>query len=215
VEREPVARGNDLFVPLRKGEVYRIQAENKSGELVLMRLLVDGLNTLPQLETDKDMVVEPVPKNQSPGTRQERWVTAPRVNLNDARAWILDPKSSKSTLVRGFFSSTAGGGKYNEFVVVDAQDSLAARQRFTDQIGLITAAFYAPKSDARGLGTTLGKEGTGRVAERAGIACGNLLGVVHLRYVEPEAIEVSLCGGRIANPSYEEVLCKTRMPGID
>jgi len=28
-----------------------------------------------------------------------------------------------------------------------------ARQRFTDQMGLITAAFYAPTSATRGLGT--------------------------------------------------------------
>ena len=52
-ERPGVFRGNDMFVPVRKGEVLEIWIENHSGKLTLMRLLVDGLNTLPELEKAK------------------------------------------------------------------------------------------------------------------------------------------------------------------
>ncbi|KKK65982.1 hypothetical protein LCGC14_2968670, partial [marine sediment metagenome] len=56
-ERSPVFRGNDMFVPLGKGEVYEIWVENRAGRLVLMRLLVDGLNTLPEKQKDKGVDV--------------------------------------------------------------------------------------------------------------------------------------------------------------
>ena len=52
-ERPGHARGNEWFVPLRKGETYEIYVENRSGQPVCMRLLVDGLNTLPDLEMAK------------------------------------------------------------------------------------------------------------------------------------------------------------------
>jgi hypothetical protein len=69
--------------------------------------------------------------------------------------------------------------------VVDADQSLAAQQRFPDQIGLITAAFYAPVVDARGtLGTGAGAKVKTRVDDASYLKPGNLLGVVHIRYGE-------------------------------
>ena len=47
-ERRGVIQGNDYIVPFRKGEVFALEVEQNTGKRVLMRLLVDGLNTLPQ-----------------------------------------------------------------------------------------------------------------------------------------------------------------------
>ncbi|HEY2841421.1 MAG TPA: caspase family protein [Pirellulales bacterium] len=168
-ERKGAFRGNDMIVTLRQGETYQIRIENKSRELVHMRLLVDGLNTLPEKEKDTKGI--------------ETFAVAPRVNLSDARAWVLDPAVSSVFAVAGFVTETGVQGKLREFTVVDANQSLAARQKFTDQIGLITAAFYAPAGGSRGVGTTGGREQTADLTERQG-KVGDLLGVVHIRYTD-------------------------------
>ena len=173
-ERKGVFRGNDLFVPLRKDEVYEIWIENLTGRLVLMRLLVDGLNTLPETELTKGVQVETV---------------ASRVNLSDARPWHLDPQSATLYAVRGFVTETGQAGKLREFRVVDAQDSLAARQQFTGQIGLITAAFYSPAGGSRAIGTGLGAERQEEIGKADRVKVGNLIAVVNIRYVEPEALD--------------------------
>ena len=77
-ERPGHARGNEWFVPLRKGETYEIYVENRSGQPVCMRLLVDGLNTLPDLE---------MAKTKGMAT----FVWGQHVNLEDARHYVLDP----------------------------------------------------------------------------------------------------------------------------
>ena len=173
-ERKPVFRGNDCFVPVRKGEVYEIWVENRRGQTVLMRLLVDGLNTLPEKVTTKGVTTQIVGK---------------RVSLDEARHWILDPERAKVFAVRGFVSEIGIQGKLREFVVVDADESLAARRKFTDQIGLITAAFYAPAGSTRRVGTGLGAERDEEILKGKKKKPGNLLGVVHIRYVEAEALE--------------------------
>lgn len=172
-QREGTFKGNDYFVPLRKGEVYQIDVDNRSGKMVLMRLLVDGLNTLPEEEKTK-------------GVRT--FLVGKRVNLDEARYWVLDPAQASEFAVRGFVTTTGVQGKLREFVVVDADKSLAARQQFTDQIGLITAAFYAPASTSRAVGTAMGNERDEDLKEKEGTAAGNLLGVVHIRYVDADAI---------------------------
>ena len=125
-ERKGVFRGNEYIVPVRKGEVYEIQVENRTKDMVFMRLLVDGLNTLPQ-ELD------------TKGVRME--VVAPRVNLDEARAWQVNPGTLNA--VRGFVTEVGAGGKLRQFEIADASDSQAGRQNFTDQLGIITAAFYS------------------------------------------------------------------------
>jgi hypothetical protein len=177
-ERRGEFRGNDYFIPVEKGEKYKLVIENNSGDVAL---LVDGLNTLPEKDKTKGIVTE-------------SW--GQHVSLNDARAWILDPKEpglasgTPKWTVSGFATATGKEGKFREFVIVDAQDSLAARQSFTDEIGLITVAFYKPKSGqrGRGLGTAAGGELGADLTERAGITAGNLMGVVHLRYVDKQAL---------------------------
>jgi len=192
-ERKAVFRGNNMYVPLRKGEVYEVGIENHGTHPVFMRLLVDGLNTLPEKLSTKAVTVEP--------TKQEPvYRPAQRVNLAEARAWWLDhatqDKQGKTSpqvyAVRGFFSQADVNGKYRAFKVADAQQSLAARKQFTDQIGLITAAFYQPtaKRGSRSLGTTYGPEYDEQLDIYEGDEIpGKLVGVVHIHYVEPEVLE--------------------------
>jgi uncharacterized caspase-like protein len=174
----------DMCVGLRKGDVYKIYIENRDAQPVMMRLLVDGLNTLPEKTLSKALYVE--------GKEPEgEYKPAQRVNLAEALAWQLDPH--KLCAVPGFFSKTGADGKYNEFKVVDAQQSVAARQAFTDQIGIITAAFYRAKrvATSRGveIGTGFGKEYHVHTEEYKDLMPGDLLGVVHIRYIEPEMLK--------------------------
>lgn len=181
-ERGCVFRGNEAYVPLRKGDVYQVWIENRTPYRTFLRLLVDGLNTLPEkVHLEKGLMVEPT---ESGGEFQP----AQRVNLGDARAWLIDPEESPLVAVRGFFSTVGEEGTLREFKVVDAPESLAARQQFTDQLGLITAAFYGIKA-SRGLGTGAGEERRQQTGEYSGLQVGNLLAVVHLRYAAPEAVE--------------------------
>jgi len=75
-ERQGVFRGNDLFIPVRKGEVYELWIENHAKTLTIMRLLVDGLNTLPEKESTKGVVT---------------YIVGKRVNLDDAPLLDLGP----------------------------------------------------------------------------------------------------------------------------
>lgn len=174
-ERKGVFRGNDYFVPVRKDEVYEIKVENKSGRIVLMRLLVDGLNTLPEKENTKGI---------------QTYIVGKRVNLDVARHWELDPAVSTAFSVRGFVSDTSTQGSLNKFVIVDIDNSLAARQKFTDQVGLITAAFYAPATGSRGaLGTGLGQKTSEHFGDAHDLMPGSLLSVVHIRYCDADTLE--------------------------
>lgn len=172
-ERQGMFRGNELFVPVRVGEEYEVLVENRSGRIVLLRLLVDGLNTLPQ--------------KQQKGVRGDS--IAARVNLDEARHWVLDPAKSKENGFRGFVAETGQHGEVRKFKIVDAEASLAARRQFTDNIGLITAAFYADAGHARGgVATGFGESREEDLTERAGTKVGNLLAVVNIRYVEEKAL---------------------------
>ncbi len=201
--RQPRFQGNEMFMPLEQGEVYSIRITNYTGRPALMRLMVDGLNTLPQKPKSFNRGVYVVPANEQ--TTSESRV---RVNLDAARPWVLDPAGGDTSMVRGFFSQTGAHAKYNEFVVVDAAESRAAGQGYVQQIGLITAAFYearghlvgspgnAPRGgDPRGSdeGDARSPVGTGAGAERdeslrhfRGVRPGNLLGVIHVRYGQPD-----------------------------
>jgi hypothetical protein len=175
-ERPFVFRGNECLLPVRAGEVYRIDIENRSDQIVCMRLLVDGLNTLPEPEGTKGV---------------ETLIWGKRVNLDEARHYVLDPAFSRIFGIRGFATETGAQGKYREFVVAAAEHTLAARRQFTDQIGLITVAFYNPAGKSRSaLGTDAGQEGTADLTERGGVNVGSLIAVVHVRLVDAEEVGV-------------------------
>jgi len=200
--RESIRVGNDTYVPLERGDVYTIVVENGSDKPVWMRLLVDGLNTLP----------EPVPGEVgADGQPTVVYRKAQRVSLDKARAWQPQPQTRH--VFRGFYyrlgeGRQAGHGKYewDTFKVVDAPMSLAYDQGYTEQIGLITAAFYeyeppqkkpaeaAPdrsesRSRGRGLGTGRGEKRQGEVRECTAAPVGPLLDIVNIYYVEPEELD--------------------------
>ena len=192
-ERQGIFQGNEYFVPVRDGEVYELWIENKNNIKTLMRLLVDGLNTLSEHEPD-----------QSGGKIKE--VSAKRMSLTDARHWVLDPSRGQTVYaVRGFVATTGPRGTVDRFKVVAAENSLAARQQFTSDIGLITAAFYVPYDPVADLpqrGMTWGSSafgsprvGTGRgerISEKMetvdNTRPGRLICVLNIRYVSFDAL---------------------------
>ena len=206
-ERPGVFRGNDCFIPVRRGEVYQIVVENRSNQVAMMRLLVDGLNTLPE----KGYSGGSRPNSSSQQTGQGTFTTqngadkgivmeswGQHVNLDEARAWVLDPNARELRggppvwTIKGFATATGADGKMRQFEIVDADKSLAARQQFTESIGLITVAFYHAASGSRGaLGTQAGAEVNVDLTERAGLKIGELLGVAHLRYVDADALNTA------------------------
>ena len=139
-------------------------------------------------------------------------IVGKRVNLDEARHWELDPADGPVYAVRGFVTEVGAQGKLREFTVVDADESLAARQKFTDQIGLITAAFYLPAGGSRKVGTGLGQERTEEILKAQKLSCGNLLGVAHIRYVEAEALEKMLKEGETASPAAKPTPSEKKKP---
>jgi hypothetical protein len=216
-ERKGQFRGNDYFVPLRKGEEFEVWVENRSGRLVCLRLLVDGLNTLPEKER-RPVTSSPetsAPHAQAKGRPASAMLAAqtdasgkqrgqgkalfteiiakPIGDLEEARHWVIDPENPRQLLsanrnvvaVPGFVTRTGQEGEFARFKVVDADHSLAARKNFTAQLGLITAAFYAP-AGTRGVGVELGRKERANLKEYEGIKAGQMLEVIHIRYYDPD-----------------------------
>ncbi len=195
-------KGNDYFVPVNLGDEYGIEVENSSGKMVCMRLLVDGLNTLPEKDTapqqvSTDATNPPKPPSPTPPVSYAKAVRmlaiGQRVSLADAHHYIMDPKQSKVYAVRGFATETGKDGGYLAFKIAEASKALAARQQFTDQIGLITVALYEPinnhnpASRSRGVvGTATGDFKPADIPEIADIDCGKPIAVIHIHYVDPE-----------------------------
>lgn len=197
-ERKPRFKGNDCYVRLNKGEVFEISAHHKSNQRVLLRLLIDGLNTMIEdaggLPGEQLEMVEVPEDPKNPGKGVVRKVIGKRVSLDEARPWVLDPDARVPVDQRwwgigGFASALGTSGKVREFLVVDAKESLAAEREFTDQIGMITAAFYAPQGTSRGGGTGVqaGEERDRLIRVVGGNkTCGNLLAVINIHYGEDE-----------------------------
>ena len=185
-ERKGQFIGNDYVVPLRKNEVFEIMIENKSGQFTFMRLLVDGLNTM--IESD-------VATAALKGLKTE--IIAKPVNLEEAAGWVLDPKDEERIArakqnggnpnlyaVRGFVTKIGKEGEIARFTVVDAESSYAARQNFSSQLGLITAAFYAGIPGSRGVAPgKLDPEKLPPVPAKPG----NMMAVINIRYYDPDA----------------------------
>lgn len=134
--RKPSFRGPDCQVTLRRGEVFRIHIKNQTDEPVFARVLVDGLSTLPEKSQTKFALVE--------ATEGDAWRQAQPMNLAEARAWgpFLPQREYH---VSGFFLKVGKDALYDAFQVMDAGQSLAAAAGYTDQLGLITVAFYQPR----------------------------------------------------------------------
>lgn len=204
-ERKGEFRGNKYYVPLKKGEVYVVYVENNSKELTLMRLLVDGLNTMFEEDSlsSSQTATEstngaPVPQDKGLST----YIIGKHVNLEEARGWVLDPNDKERNdwarlnranpnkySVQGFVTKLGKDGKMAQFTVVDASQSLAARQKFTSQIGVITAAFYkgtgvSTDSASRKIGTDAGSSiDVPLVPVKADF--GALQSIIHIHYYDP------------------------------
>ncbi len=172
-ERQGAFRGNDYVIPVRNGEVYEIWVKLLNNENCCVRLLVDGLNTLPQKPKGEKGI--------------ETIEVAPIVKLDEAREWIMDSTKTPGRVwaVRGFVTETGATGKLRRFVVADPAQSLAAQKNFTESMGLITAAFYT-QTGVRS-GTTVQPWETPEVIEeRRDVKAGDLISVVNIRYMDAD-----------------------------
>jgi hypothetical protein len=183
-----------LYVAVARGDEYRIALKNQSGRPVFMRLLVDGLNTLPDSQ-----FLKPAPDGSATYEVAERsrvhpLAAAQFAPLVSARAWYLP--SGKDYEVGGFFTAIKeADGLFRRFVVADANHSEAYAAGHQRDIGIITAAFFEAV-DRRTIkmaprpryGTRLGKEGKTEVEIYSGDEVpGELISVVHLHYgIVPE-----------------------------
>jgi hypothetical protein len=170
-EQKGAFKGNELFVPVRAGQKFEIWVENKSKKRYLMRLLVDGLNTLPEPDTGKGV---------------QTFITAKPQKLDEARAWILDPAVGDLFRIPGFAAKTGTDGEFRHFEVVDASQSRAAQLGFTEQIGVITAAFYEPVGPRSAtVGVIPGAIEQAFIPVIEGIRPGNQIAVLTIHYGEP------------------------------
>jgi hypothetical protein len=150
-----------MHVKIAKGDKYAIQIENKTGQDLFLRLLVDGRNTLPDRTADGD-AFEP----------------ASFVNLTRARCWFCE--KGRTYRVDGFYTqagekgAASDEGRWKAFCVADVGDVLPQGEQ-REQLGIITAAFYqavekenSPMASQPEFATRMGSEGTGKVEVYAG-----------------------------------------------
>jgi hypothetical protein len=149
-----------------------------------MRLLVDGRNTL----AEKVPVKGVFPEGTEP---PKEYRNAQPVNLSEARYWALDPQVADLFEVRGFYNKADAQGNttYREFTVTAAPDTESERSVYGGNLGIITAAFYAPPSDGisrGGVMTKPGRERKQKLRLYKATDVGTMLHVIHIRYVEPK-----------------------------
>jgi len=189
--------GNDYYIGLFKGDEFRIMFKASASDDIFVRVLVDGLNTLSQHQKvvsggTRGAYVVPVPDNS-----EGELVVAPRVYLEEARPWVVPKKDSgKQFAVSGFYNVDGKTDTLRRFQVVDADESAAARKNYTEQIGLITVAFYkgkpgTPTPSSRGsVGTGMGNVEQTKVERYTGDNVpGDMVVVYNIRYMTPEALK--------------------------
>jgi hypothetical protein len=153
---------SDLVFGVRKGEVYEVRLWNRTGNRVACQLSVDGMNTL----------------NKS------------RDRTGLGAAWVIrsDKKNKPSFVCEGWYepkldgpAGTIEATTMKPFVVVDAAESVAGRQRFGEKIGTITAVFFTEAGKALGTGEGPAEQ---RPVKTVDFKPGRLAGVIQLRYVD-------------------------------
>ena len=156
VQVRPISKNGKVFIPLERGDVYRLRIHNPLPETVHVRVLVDGLNTLPErivfpeqvkfmaVTTDRLMnYVESLKASGAVIVQDENGqfyqVAAPR-GLDDARTWVFAP--GREAVIPGFIHEVGLSGNYKEFRVTDASFSMGGQTNFTSQLGLVTIGFF-------------------------------------------------------------------------
>ena len=188
VKRDFVFDGENCYLPLNKGEEYQIRFNNASGKDIFVRLLVDGLNSLSQSMDTKAKGAYVEALDVEGEDVQGEMTFAPRVALDEARAWFVD--ANKEIWFQGFYDANGKSDSMGRFQIVDADQSIAARKNYTEQLGLITIAFYGPAPKKRGIGTyTTPQERIQLKYYQGNQQPGEMLAVFNIRYMTPEALK--------------------------
>ena len=165
--RQPVKVGDQLYVTLEPGDVYKIRVKNQCPQRVYLSLFVDGINTL--------------------GKQRE--------HPSSSRYWSLD--AGAEALFRGWVTGEAGKYHEEEFMIAPADQTVGYQQGFSEKLGIITAVFYtvgtegvpeAPTMKAAMVSGTFGTGTSGKTRElsledKAGARPGIILAAVTIRYV--------------------------------
>ncbi len=128
------------------------------------------------------------------------------VVLGNAWSWVLTPDEQRQregrlghSVVAGWYipnreipaSGKTSGYTVKRFRFVDMADSVAHRLKFGDSVGLITAAFYAERGRAIGVGEGPSEQRNLRTVD---FHPGRLLAVAQIRYVDERELEDWLSG---------------------
>ncbi|MFM7168608.1 MAG: hypothetical protein ACKO3T_25480 [Planctomycetaceae bacterium] len=180
-KRLPVEKAADLgsfLVKLKQGDEYIIRVTSNFESTVILRLLVDGLNTL--AEQVREL------------SGERKWLFAQPRLLTDARFWVIPPGQWE---IKGFYKEPQEKGETDcqAFLVTDIEGSQAARLGLRQNVGMITAAFYTAEKRKQPLqmgdgenlprlGTVPGRAFTERVDLDSVWQPGTLIQVQHIRY---------------------------------
>ncbi len=122
------------------------------------------------------------------GAVQTNYQFAPRVDLEGARPWILRPRVDYQ--IPGFVDANHQEATLQRFYIVDADESVAARNNYTEQIGTITVAIFRMVPPARSVGTAAGEVEPVYVEYYEGpMVPGEMLVAMNIRYLSAETFK--------------------------
>ena len=194
------------YVALQKEDVYQVVLWNLTNDTVGFRLLVDGMNTLPE-KASTIIPGQELPVDFSTmKSRNGEYVSQKQVPLSEANFWILPPspkredgKLSNGAKVKGFYKTMGQNTTYREFVVSDATESKASQAGFTDELGKITVGVYSLRAKTRGakdlgvdgLGTKEGEELIDKdIKGIKGMEVAETKSLIYIRYISPENLQL-------------------------
>lgn len=119
--RMPEAQGKEIFVPIQRGEKYKIRLVNNTAFEAASKVLIDGLSTFAFSEL-----------RHKDGERKGQ-------PLYDT--WIVSPRSGAD--VPGWHKRDQGPDNINAFQVTKYADSAAALVQQEQELGTITVSFAA------------------------------------------------------------------------
>lgn len=218
----------NLYFPVSPGDVFTIEFEldsqkiqpqlDVSKDLILVRALVDGRST--SLEIPR--IVEDGPFAKSVEPEQVVELAAQTVPIDEAAAWVVPlSEGTVRRCIPGFRercepqgSGQQQGGssqgdtripvtlKYREFLVVEAKDLPPEHWDYSEQLGVVTVAFYSARpAKLRTRGSPLivrpGAGGETTTVMWTDVVPDRLLAVVKVRYVHED------CWKRLEAPAVD------------
>lgn len=159
VKRVGKTKNGVYYVPLDQGEEYRLNFVNLSQDAPYshVRVLIDGVSATLREASEgarkKSAARLLVPEAEEPNASDDQAASPtylPDFSLETAVPLIVG--AQKSYALDGYLFIPRDSGKAQttkrRFLVVDAQDSVAARNEYKEQIGLITVAFAVPEQSS-------------------------------------------------------------------